>query len=149
MFGGYAKEVAMERVYSSFSAQGLMQLYGARITYLADGVCEIVVAGADKLRQQHGFFHGGVVAALADTAGGYAAMTRAPAESDVLTVEFKLNLVSPAAGDELLARGEVVKSGKVLTVTRGEVFTVTEGRRKLCAIMQQTMIPSARPGLSS
>ncbi|MCA1908867.1 MAG: PaaI family thioesterase [Magnetospirillum sp.] len=135
----------MERVYSSFAAQGLMQLYGARITQLDDGLCEIAVTGDDKLRQQHGFFHGGVVAALADTAGGYAAMTRAAADSDVLTVEFKLNLLSPAAGESLLARGEVVKAGKVLMVTRGEVFAVKDGQRKLCAIMQQTMIPSAPP----
>lgn len=135
----------MERVYSSFAAQGLMELYGARIAHLDEGLCEIILAGNDKLRQQHGFFHGGVVAALADTAGGYAAMTRAAADVDVLTVEFKLNLLSPAAGDSLLARGEVVKAGKVLMVTRGEVFALIDGKRKLCAIMQQTMIPAARP----
>jgi uncharacterized protein (TIGR00369 family) len=90
--------------------------------------------------QQHGYVHAGVVAAIVDTAGGYAGFSLFPADATVLTVEFKLNLLAPAAGERLVAEGFVVKRGRTLTVTRGEVHAERNGARTLVALMQQTLI---------
>ena len=90
--------------------------------------------------QQHGFYHAGGIASVIDTAGGYAASTLFAADDGVLTVEFKINLMSPADGDLLIARGEVIKPGRTLTVTKGEVFVRKDGETKLCALMQQTLM---------
>jgi len=84
--------------------------------------------------------HAGIVSAIIDSAGGYAGYTLFPEDSSVLTVEFKLNLVAPAAGERLLAEGHVVKSGRTLVITRGEVHAQTAGQRTLVALMQQTLI---------
>jgi uncharacterized protein (TIGR00369 family) len=90
--------------------------------------------------QQHGYVHAGVVGAIVDSAGGYAGFTLFPANASVLTVEFKLNLLAPASGDRLVAEGFVVKPGRTLAITRGEVHAEHHGRRKLVAIMQQTLM---------
>ena len=92
------------------------------------------------IEQQHGFVHGGVVSMIADSAAGYAAMSVAPADASVLSVEFKMNMLAPADGDRLIARGEVVKAGRTLIVTRAEVFAVKDGAEKICALMQQTIM---------
>ncbi|MFL5122374.1 MAG: PaaI family thioesterase [Microvirga sp.] len=92
------------------------------------------------LRQQHGFVHAGVVAALADTACGYAAFSLMPASAGVLTTEFKVNLLAPAAGERLVAVGRVVKPGRTLTVTQGEVFAETGSERRLVALLTATLI---------
>ena len=88
----------------------------------------------------YGFVHGGVVGMIADSAAGYAAMTVVPESASVLTVEFKMNLVAPADGEKLIARGKVVRPGKTLIITQAEVFAVKDGRESLCALMQQTIM---------
>ena len=128
------------RVRGSFDRQGAMRLIGARIVELAPGYCSIELPYRDDLAQQHGYIHAGIVGAIVDCAGGYAGFTLFPADASVLTVEYKLNLIAPAAGARLLAEAEVVKAGRTLAITRGEVYAESEGKRTLCAIMQQTLI---------
>jgi len=132
-----------ERVRDSFERQGAMRLIGARIVELAPGYCSIELPYRDDLAQQHGYVHAGIVGAIIDSAGGYAGFTLFPAEASVLTVEYKLNLIAPATGTRLLAEAEVVKAGRTLAITRGEVYAESEGKRTLCAIMQQTLIVMA------
>ncbi|HXX86128.1 MAG TPA: PaaI family thioesterase [Casimicrobiaceae bacterium] len=134
------------RVRSSFERQGAMRLIGARLTELRPGHCTIELPYREDLTQQHGYIHAGIVSAIADSAGGYAGFTLFPPDSSVLTVEYKMNLLAPAAGERLLAMGEVVKQGRTLAITRGEVYAERDGRRTLCAIMQQTlMVMSGKP----
>lgn len=128
------------RIRESFARQGIMSHIGAEMTRVAPGVCDIRLPYGEHVSQQHGFFHGGVVATIADSAGGYAAFSLMPAESGVLTVEFKINLVAPADGELLIARGAVVRPGQTLTVSRAEVTVVKQGRERTCAIMQQTLM---------
>ena len=128
------------RVRASFDRQGAMKLIGARLAEVRPGFCSIELPYRKDLTQQHGYVHAGIVSAIADSAGGYAGFTLFPADASVLTVEYKLNLIAPAAGDRLLAEAEVVKSGRTLAITRGEVYAESDGKRSLCAIMQQTLI---------
>ena len=138
------------RVRESFARQGAMRLIGARLVELRPGRCTIAIEHRSDLTQQHGYIHAGIVSALVDSAGGFAGYTLFPADSSVLTVEFKLNLLAPAAGERLIAIGEVVKPGRTLVITRGEVYAETAGERVLCAIMQQTlMVMSERPDQAS
>jgi uncharacterized protein (TIGR00369 family) len=132
------------RVRDSFSKQGLMQAWGARVVHLAPGEVDIAVEHAPALTQQHGFFHGGVTAALADSACGYAALTLFEAGAGILTVEFKLNFMAPAAGERLIARGRVEKPGRTLTVCRGEVFAAREGRETAVATGLFTLMQVAK-----
>jgi len=104
------------------------------------GRTEIHLPHWQGVEQQHGFVHGGVVGMIADSAAGYAAMTMVPASASVLTVEFKMNLMAPADGEKLIARGEVLRSGRTLIVTKAEVFAVKDGKESLCALMQQTIM---------
>ena len=92
------------------------------------------------MEQQHGFVHGGAVGMIADSTGGYAAMTMVPASASVLTVEYKINLVATANGETLIVRGQVVRPGRTLIVTQAEVFAVKDGHETLCALMQQTIM---------
>ncbi len=128
------------RVRASFARQGAMKLIGAELTELAAGYCAISLVPRPETSQQHGYVHAGIVAALVDTAGGYAGFTLFPADSSVLTVEFKLNLLAPAEGDRLVAEGFVVKPGRTLAITRGEVHAEKGGQRTLVALMQQTLM---------
>jgi uncharacterized protein (TIGR00369 family) len=128
------------RVQESFARQGAMTTVGARLVAVEPGYCAIALAPSPALSQQHGFVHAGVVAMIVDSAGGYAGYTLFPASASVLTVEFKLNLLAPAQGDRIVAEGFVVKSGRTLTITRGEVHAERAGRRTLVALMQQTLI---------
>lgn len=138
------------RVRASFDRQGAMQLIGARIVDVQPGRCTIELPYRRDLTQQHGYIHAGIVSSIADSAGGYAGFTLYPADSSVLTVEYKLNLVAPASGERLIAEAEVVKPGRTLMITRGEVFAERNGERTLCAIMQQTLIVLAgRPDQST
>lgn len=129
-----------ERIEASFARQGAMATLGARLRAVEPGYCAIEVASRPEVSQQHGYVHGGVVAAIVDTAGGYAGYTLFPEDASVLTVEFKLNLMAPADGERIVAEGFVVKRGRTLTVTRGEVHAERGGRRTLCALMQQTLM---------
>lgn len=127
-------------VRSSFARQKVMNLIGAELGTLAPGHCEIRLPYRDDLTQQNGFFHAGITGAIVDSAGGYAGYTLMPAGSDVLTVEFKLNLLAPADGDILVAEGQVLKSGRNLVITRGEVYAIRNGKAVHCATMQQTLM---------
>jgi uncharacterized protein (TIGR00369 family) len=128
------------RVRASFERQGAMRLIGARLAEVRAGYCAIELPYREDLTQQHGYVHAGIVSAIADSAGGYAGFTLFPADASVLTVEYKLNLIAPAKGDRLVAEAQVVKPGRTLAITRGEVYAEAGGTRTLCAIMQQTLI---------
>jgi uncharacterized protein (TIGR00369 family) len=127
-------------VAASFGKQNAMLLIRATLPVIEHGRTEIHVPHWDGIEQQHGFVHGGVVGMIADSAAGYAAMTMVSASASVLTVEYKMNLVAPADGEKLIARGQVVRPGKTLIVTRAEVFAVKDDKETLCALMQQTIM---------
>src|SRR5215468_2228109 len=133
-----------EEVKLSFSKQTIMALIGAELTRVEPGIIEITLPYRADLAQQHGYLHAGIVTTIADTASGYAAYTLMPAGSEVLSVEFKVNLLRPAQGDAFLARAEVIKPGKTLTVVRADVFALIENKRTLVATMQATMICLSR-----
>lgn len=128
------------RVSDSFARQSFMRTIGGRLTRVEPGFCEIQLPWRADLCQQHGYIHAGVTTTLADTACGYAAFSLMPADSSVLTVEFKTNLIAPGEGEMLIARGVVEKPGRSLTITRAEVVGVTEGQEKTVALMQATMM---------
>lgn len=134
-FAGFAT-----RVRESFAKQGAMALIGARLDRVEPGSCAISLVPRDELSQQHGYVHAGIVSTIVDSAGGYAGYTLFPEDSSVLTVEFKLNLLAPATGDRLVAEGFVVKPGRTLVITRGEVHAERAGARTLVALMQQTLM---------
>jgi len=129
-----------ENVTASFDKQSAMHLIHATMPLVEHGRTEIHVPHWGGIEQQHGFVHGGVVGMIADSSAGYAAMTMVPASASVLTVEYKMNLVAPADGDKLIARGQVVRPGRTLIVTKAEVFAVKDGKESLCALMQQTIM---------
>lgn len=124
-----ASDEVVERVRASFERQGMMRLLGARVMHVAAGRVQITLARRPELTQQHGYIHAGATSAIADTAGGYAALTLMAPPSEVLTVEYKLNLLAPASGDYLDAIGTVIRSGRSLTVCRLEVFSSGESGR--------------------
>lgn len=128
------------RVRASFALQQAMALIGAELAVVEPGYTEIHLPHRPQVTQQHGYIHGGVVGMIADSAAGYAANTLTPADTSVLTVEYKLNLVAPADGERLVARGEVIKPGRTLIVTRAEVFAIRDEKWSLCAVMQQTIM---------
>ena len=132
---GYA-----ERVRSSFERQPFMALIGAELTEIAPGRCEIQLPCRPDLAQQHGFVHGGALGGVIDSAMGYAGYSLAPAGASVLTVEYKINLVAPADGERIIARGRVVRAGRTLTVTRGDAYALKDGVETLCATAQQTLM---------
>ena len=129
-----------EDVKSSFARQSIMSLIGARLSLVQPGVVEITLPYRKDLTQQAGYLHAGVVTTIADSACGYAAFTLMPAGSEVLSVEFKVNLLRPAQGESFVTRAEVIKAGKTLTVVRADVFAINENTRTLIAAMQGTMI---------
>ena len=129
-----------EKVRASFELQHAMTLIRASLPVVAHGGTEIHVPHWRGIEQQHGFVHGGVVGMIADSAAGYAAMTMVPDGASVLTVEYKMNLLAPADGEKLIARGKVVRPGRTLIVTQAEVFAVRDGVETLCALMQQTIM---------
>ena len=134
-----------QRVAASFARQGMMQHLEAKLIRVAQGEVEIALPYGDKVTQQQGGFHGGAMGALADIAGGYAALTVAPEGMEVTTVEYKINFLSSKQLGELRAVGKVVKGGKRIIVTTAEVFHVdAQGQQTLCAVMQQTLVPVAQ-----
>jgi uncharacterized protein (TIGR00369 family) len=131
----------IEEIKESFGRQSMMQLIGAELGVVEPGVVEINLAYRPDLLQQHGYLHAGIVTTIADTACGYASFSLMPAGSEVLSVEFKVNLLRPARGLRFVARGEVIKAGRTLTVVRADVFGFPdEGQRELIATMQATMM---------
>jgi uncharacterized protein (TIGR00369 family) len=128
------------RVRDVFERQGAMTHIGARLTELRPGHCSIALPFRPEVAQHHEYFHAGMSSTIADSAGGYAALSLFPARSDVLTVEFKINLIAPARGRELTAEAAVVRSGRTLTVCTVDVYVERDGARFPCALMQQTLI---------
>src|SRR6476660_1262724 len=142
-------EKQQERVRASFAKQGLMTTLGATLESVSPGMVEILVSPNPAILQQHGFVHGGVVSAIADSAAGYAALSLMPADTGVLTTEFKINFLAPAAGERILARGRVVKAGRTLILAQAEVFAKTGGDEKLIALLTATlMVVKGRDGIS-
>lgn len=129
-----------ERIRDSFNRQGLMGHLGARLGHIGHGRVHIVLPNRPEVSQQHGYVHAGATGAIADSAGGYAALSVFPPDTEVLAVEFKMNFLAPAGGDHLEAEGTVVKAGRTLTVCRLEVFAVEGEMRSLVAVGQQTLI---------
>jgi len=126
----------VSRVRESFGRQKAMALIGAALTTVKPGHVEVALPYRDDLTQQKGFIHGGIIGMIADTACGYAAFSLMPADSSLVTVEYKINILAPARGS-LVARGEVIRPGRTLTVTRGEVYA-EDGKH--IASMQQTLM---------
>ena len=128
------------RTRESFAKQGIMGHIGAFLSVVQPGHVEIALPFRPELSQQHGFFHAGVISTIADSAGGYAGFTLFPADAGVLTVEFKINLLAPADGERAFAVGDVVRSGRTLTVCRLEAFVEKQGKRTHCATGMQTLM---------
>ncbi|MBU1451148.1 MAG: PaaI family thioesterase [Proteobacteria bacterium] len=132
-----------DRVRRSFARQGFMAYLGAELTRVEPGFCEIVLPYQPQLTQQHGFFHAGVVGTLADNSGGYAGFSLLSADTSILTVEYKLNLLAPAQGERLTARGRVLKAGRTIIAARCQVFALDQGREKLVAHCLMTLMALA------
>jgi len=134
-FAAYKK-----KVQESFERQNFMHLINAKLIDVQPGFCEIHVPFNSSLTQQHGFFHAGIISTIADNTAGYAGFSLMEENSSILTVEFKLNILSPGDGDLLIGKANVVKSGRTLTICRSEVFVVKDGEEKLCGAAQATLI---------
>lgn len=130
----------VRQVRESFARQGFMEHLGAKLVTVEAGHVEIRVPFRRELTQQHGYFHAGVTASIADSACGYAAYTLMPADATVLTVEYKLNLLAPAEGEELIARANVVKAGRTLIVCTADVFVRRGQEEKHSATMLATVM---------
>ena len=135
-----ANPETINKVRESFNRQEFMHFIGARLTVLKDGYCEIELDHKKELSQQHGFFHAGIIGSLADNAAGYAAFSKMEQDSSILSVEFKINLMSPGDGEKLIAKAYVIKHGRTLTVCRSDVYIVKDAVEKLCAASQTTLI---------
>lgn len=129
-----------QRVRDSFARQQVMAFLGAALDEVAPGRACISLPYRPELSQQHGFFHGGIVGTIADSAAGYAGYSLMPPDASVLTVEYKLNLMAPADGDHLVARGRVLRPGRNLVVTEAEVFVRKDDREKQCGVLLQTLM---------
>ncbi len=140
------------RVRASFARQRVMDTIGATIRHVAPGEVEIELPFRDDLTQQHGFLHAGIVGTILDSACGYAALSLMPPDAGVLTIEYKINLIAPASGSRMIARGHVTKPGRTITVSAGEVYAEQEGKEgqeKLIATMQATIMTIRnRPGVT-
>lgn len=128
------------RVRDSFNRQPAMHLIGATLTTVKPGLCEVEMARKAEVTQQHGFVHGGIVGMIADSAAGYAAYSLFPADATVLTVEYKMNLMAPADGDRMLARAQVTRHGRTLTIVAFDVFAEKSGKMLHCATGLATMM---------
>ncbi|CAH0339157.1 PaaI family thioesterase [Rhizobium sp. CECT 9324] len=137
------------RIRASFARQGAMETLGAELTRISQAVVEIELAFDPKLTQQHGFLHAGVISAALDTACSYAAYTVIEPDASLLTIEFKVNLMSPGRGDRFLFRGEITKPGSNIIVADGRGYALTDGPAKLIASMTSTMmVIRGREGIS-
>lgn len=135
-----ADEDYQTKVHNSFDRQEIMKTVNASILAVRPGEVEIQFPYHKKLTQQHGFIHAGIVSTVLDSACGYAAFSLMPAEAAVLTIEFKINLLSPAKGEQFRAVGTVKKPGRNITVTQGELFSYEGGEQKLLATMVGTIM---------
>lgn len=137
-----------DRVRASFGKQKVMATLGCVLEHVEPGAVSIRLPFRDDLTQQHGFLHAGIVTTVVDSACGYAALSLMPEGAGVLSIEFKVNLLAPARGEAIVARGKVVKAGRTISVVSGEVFAVRDGREHLCTTMVGTMmVVTGRPNL--
>lgn len=137
-------EKTQHRIRESFAKQSAMKLIGAKLSLIEAGAVEITMPFHLDLAQQHGFLHAGILSTALDSACGYAAMTLMPEDMEVLTIEFKVNLLSPGKGDLFLFRGEVTKSGRTISVCDGKAYSIIGENKKLIASMTGTMIVAPR-----
>jgi len=128
------------RVRDSFGRQPMMAHIGAELVTIEPGYCEIHLPYRRELTQQHGYIHGGVLATIIDSAAGYAAFSLMPAESSILTVEYKLNILRPGEGERMIARGRVLKSGRSLSVVNADAYAVKGGVETLCVTSIHTLM---------
>jgi uncharacterized protein (TIGR00369 family) len=134
-------------IRESFARQTIMATIGAALETVAPGRVTIMLPYAKHICQQHGFLHAGVITTIADSACGYAGLTLMPEGSSVLTVEFKVNLLSPAKGDAFLAEGRIIKAGRTLTIAQGEVSALEGAKRTTVALITATLMRlEAKPG---
>ena len=138
--GGDNHAEVESRVRASFTAQGAMGLFGARMVRVEHGEVEIDIDASPATTQQHGFTHGGVIAAVLDTACGFAALTTMPPDTGVLTVEYKVNFLAPAQGEKFRMVGRVRKAGRTITLTEGDAWAIRDGVERLIATMTATMM---------
>ncbi|AOW14829.1 phenylacetic acid degradation protein [Hydrogenophaga crassostreae] len=137
--------VLRDRVQASLDRQGMMRQLDVRLLRVARGTVTLAMPYSERVSQQQGGFHGGAMGALADIAGGYAALTVAPDGMEVTTVEYKINFLAAFQGGELQATGRVIKGGKRIIVSSAEVVHIApDGKRTDCAVMQQTLVPVAK-----
>ena len=127
-------------VAASFARQGLMQALGIELIEVTPGACVLSAVADPRITQQHGYFHGALIGAMLDCAGGYAAYSLMPPGSEVLTTEYKVNFIAAAEGDRLIARGRVIKPGRTLTIATAEAFCERDGVETGCAIMLSSLI---------
>jgi uncharacterized protein (TIGR00369 family) len=137
----------VERVRRSFAQQRIMQTIGATLSHVASGDVHITLPIRPDLTQQHGYLHAGVIATIADSACGYAALTVMPEDAAVLSIEFKINMLAPAEGTRITARGTVIRAGRTIVVCRAEVHAERDGTEKLVATMTGTMMVVKGRGL--
>jgi uncharacterized protein (TIGR00369 family) len=136
-----------QRTRASFARQAFMTTLGAKMLAVRPGYVEIAMPYNEALTQQHGYMHGVALAGIADSAAGYAAFTLMATDESPLSVEYKVNMMRPGAGEEFIARAEVIKSGRTLTVVKADVFArAADGGEKLLQTMLQTMIALAGKG---
>ena len=128
------------RIEPVFKSQKFMQHLGAEIIALETGKVSLSLSYDERWSQQNGYFHGGVVGALADNAAGAAAATTMPEGKGCLTAEYKLNLLAPAKGDQIVAEGRVIKSGRNLVIAETDVFVFDQGKRVHCALLLATLV---------
>ena len=138
-------EAFREKVHASFARQGLMKALGGRLVLVDPGRVQIELPYSDAVTQQHGYFHAAAVAAIADNAGGYAALTMMRPDEEVLATEFKVNLLRPAVGSRILADATIVRAGRFLVVSQVTVSAFTEGVAMAVAIMLQTNVRISAP----
>ncbi len=137
---GLETDAEMDRIRASFDKQGLMRTLGATLGNVSAGNVEILLVPRTEVSQQHGFVHAGAIASIADSAAGYAALSLMPAGRGVLTTEYKINLLAPAVGDRIIARGSVIKAGRTLTLAAATVFAETSGKERLIAFLTATLM---------
>lgn len=130
-----------DRIETSFAAQNLMQTFGASLTRINEGTVEITAPILPGSLQQQGYGHAGLTFSIGDSAAGYSALTTMPDGYEVRTAEMKINLLAPAKGDRLIARGRVIKPGRRLVVVAADVFAFTAGNETHIAALQGTMVP--------
>lgn len=130
-----------QKIRDSFAAQSMMTTLGATLGAVAKGAVEIRAPIATGSLQQHGFAHAALTFAIGDSAAGYSALTVMPDDHEVLTTEMKINLLAPARGEQLVARGRVIKPGRRLVIVQSDVYALDAGRESHVAILTGTMIP--------